>query len=62
LRLTGLLGLATELFVLMAFSLFDRLHIYLAVNIIALNAVWALSILYRRVVVRRRLRPQAGEA
>lgn len=55
LRLSGLLGLATELFVLTVSSVLDRLDLYLALNIVLLNAVWAASIFYRRVTLGRRL-------
>lgn len=56
LRLSGLVGLGTELFVLTCFSIMNRLDTYLWVNVIALNAVWLASILYRRFVLARRLR------
>ena len=55
LRVSGLLGLATELFVLTLFSLVDRLDLYLLFNVIALNALWAASVVYRRVILRRRV-------
>ena len=55
LRLSGFLGLGTELFILMIFSVFRRLDWYLAVNVLGLNAVWVLCIVYRRVFLARRL-------
>jgi len=55
LRLSGFLGLGTELFILMIFSVFRRLDWYLAANLVGLNAVWALCIVYRRVFIARRL-------
>jgi phosphatidylglycerophosphate synthase len=48
LRWSGLLGLGTELLLLMLFSVFDALPAYLAVNLLGMNAVWAGCILYRR--------------
>jgi hypothetical protein len=53
LRLSGLMGLGTELFTLMLFSLIDRLDIYLAVNVIAMNLLWGTSVVYRRGVLLR---------
>lgn len=65
LRLSGLLGLGTELFVLMIFSIINKIETYLWVNVFALNALWFANILYRRSVLARRmngLRPhRAGE-
>lgn len=55
LRLSGLLGFGTELFVLMAFSLSNDLEMYLFVNMIVMNAIMAASIAYRRWGLRRRL-------
>lgn len=48
LRWSGFLGLGTELFLLMLFSLCNELEAYLAVNLLGLNAVWAGCILYRK--------------
>ncbi len=53
LRLSGLLGLGTEMFVLMLFSVFNALGLYLAVNVFLLNGIWLASILYRRFVLSR---------
>jgi phosphatidylglycerophosphate synthase len=53
LRISGFLGLGTELFILMIFSVFRRLDLYLAVNVVGLNAVWALCIVYRKVFLCR---------
>jgi len=53
LRLSGFLGLGTELFVLMVFSLFRQLDLYLAVNVLGLNAVWAVCIVYRKAFLCR---------
>jgi len=55
LRLSGFLGLGTELFILMIFSVLGRLDLYLAVNVVGLNALWGICILYRRLVLARLL-------
>ena len=54
--LSGFLGIGTELFILMLFSLARRLDLYLWVNIVGLNGVWGICVLYRRGVLARRLR------
>lgn len=54
--LSGFLGLATELFILMLFSLARRLDLYLVVNVVALNTVWALCVVYRKVILARALK------
>jgi phosphatidylglycerophosphate synthase len=56
LRLSGFLGLGTELAVLTIFSLCNALEAYLYVNIFFLNVIWALCVLYRRVVMSHRIR------
>ncbi len=53
-RLSGFLGLGTELFLLTVFSLFDRLDLYLWVNLAGMNAVWCACVAYRGVVLRGR--------
>jgi phosphatidylglycerophosphate synthase len=53
-RLSGFLGLGTELFLLMAFSLIDRLDIYLWINIAGMNLVWCVCLVYRGAVLRRK--------
>lgn len=55
LRLSGLLGFGTELFVLTVFSLFNDLEMYLFVNMIVMNGIMAASIAYRRWGLRTRL-------
>jgi phosphatidylglycerophosphate synthase len=55
LRLSGFLGLGTELFALMLCSVANRLDFYLAVNIIGFNLLWGSCILYRRRVLARHL-------
>ncbi len=56
LRLSGFLGLGTELFILMLCSVARRLDWYLAVNVMGMNAVWAVCIVYRRAVLARKLK------
>jgi phosphatidylglycerophosphate synthase len=56
LRLSGLLGIGTELFLLMLFSVADRLEWYLFVNGAGLNGLWAVCIGYRRGVLSAVLR------
>lgn len=51
LRLSGFLGIGTELFLLMLFSVADRLEWYLFVNVVGLNSLWAACIGYRRFVL-----------
>lgn len=49
LRLSGLLGLGTEMFLLTLFSLVNALELYLVVNAIALNGIWVGAIVYRKL-------------
>ncbi len=55
LRLSGLMGLGTELFLLMLFSVADRLGAYLLLNVVVLNGVWIGTIGYRKWVLAKRL-------
>ncbi len=55
LRLSGLFGLGTELCVLMICSVMNELHLYLYVNVIFMNFLWLVCILYRRVSLSNRL-------
>jgi phosphatidylglycerophosphate synthase len=52
LRLSGLIGIGTELFVLMLCSLFNALHIYLLLNVFLMNSILFVSIFYRRWYLR----------
>ncbi len=54
LRLSGLLGFGTELFLLMICSVFHKLELYLVVNIVFMNGIFLLTITYRRAVLSRR--------
>jgi hypothetical protein len=55
-RLSGFLGLGTELFVLTFCSVIDRLDVYLWINVAGMNLVWLVCIAYRRVILRRGIR------
>ena len=55
LRLSGFLGLGTELFLLMLCSVARRLDWYLVLNVTVMNAVWAVCVVYRRVVLLRKI-------
>ncbi len=53
-RLSGFLGLGTELFALTAFSLFNRLDLYLPFNALGMNLVLLACIAYRGAVLRQK--------
>lgn len=55
LRLSGLLGLGTELCVLMICSIVNRLELYLYLNILVMNVVWGVSLFYRRYLLAPRI-------
>lgn len=55
LRLSGFLGLGTELLILTVFSILGDLRVYLFLNLVALNVLWGGTVIYRRVSLRRRL-------
>jgi len=54
-RLSGFLGLGTELFLLTACSVARALDAYLLINIAGMNLFWGCCVVYRRAVLRRRL-------
>ncbi len=54
LRLSGFLGMGTELLLLTACSLVNQLALYLYLNLLLMNGVWAASIWYRRHTLARR--------
>jgi len=54
-RLSGFLGLGTELFLLMVFSVIDRLDLYLGLNVLVMNGWWGVNVAYRRGLLRRRV-------
>lgn len=55
LRISGMLGLGTELLVLMLFSVANQLDRYLYFNLFVMNGIWLASLCYRKVVLARRL-------
>jgi hypothetical protein len=55
LRISGFLGLGTELFLLMVCSIFNDLKFYLFFNLIFMNGILILGILYRRVILLKNL-------
>lgn len=55
LRLSGFLGLGTELFLLTACSLLDSLRGYLLLNLIGMNGLWLACIVYRKVLLKGRI-------
>jgi phosphatidylglycerophosphate synthase len=55
LRLSGLLGMGTELFVLMLCSVFDQLVLYLYLNLAIMNGILLASLIYRRQFLSNRL-------
>jgi phosphatidylglycerophosphate synthase len=56
LRISGLLGLGTELMLLTLCSILDELGLYLALNLLLMNCIWGVSILYRRYLLAPRVR------
>jgi hypothetical protein len=55
LRLSGLIGLGTELFVLTLFSIMNMLEWYLLFNVVVMNGIGIVSILYRKLILAQRL-------
>jgi phosphatidylglycerophosphate synthase len=55
-RLSGFLGMGTELMLLTVCSIAGRLDIYLTANIVGMNMVWGFAVGYRRFGLRSRLR------
>lgn len=56
LRISGFIGMGTELFLLMICSLFEQLELYLWLNLTVMNGVILTSIIYRRLLLRKRIR------
>ncbi len=54
-RLSGFLGLGTELFLLMLCSVTGAMGLYLLVNIAGMNLFWGVCVWYRRGVLRARV-------
>jgi phosphatidylglycerophosphate synthase len=55
LRISGFLGIGTELFILMLCSVTQRLSLYLWLNLVLMNGVMAGSIFYRRWILFPRM-------
>ena len=53
-RLSGFLGLGTELFVLTVCSVINRLDLYLWINILGMNLAWLACAGYRGLILRRK--------
>jgi phosphatidylglycerophosphate synthase len=51
LRISGFLGLGTELAILTVCSLLDNLTLYLWINIFIMNGLWLAAVLYRRSIL-----------
>jgi phosphatidylglycerophosphate synthase len=49
LRLSGLIGIGTELFLLMICSVLNELQVYLLINVVLMNGILLISIFYRRL-------------
>ena len=60
-RISGFLGLGTELFVLMLCSVIDRLDVYLWINVGGMNLVWLACVTYRGLILRREPGGKGGE-
>lgn len=56
LRLSGLLGFGTELMLLGICSWLNEIHTYLLLNVLLMNGVWLVNVLYRRIVLAGNLR------
>ena len=54
-RISGFMGMGTELMLLTLCSVAGRLDIYLAVNCVGMNCLWGAAVGYRRWVLRRRV-------
>lgn len=54
LRISGLLGFGTELFLLMLCSIFNQLVLYLYLNLFLMNGILIICIMYRRFVLSTR--------
>jgi phosphatidylglycerophosphate synthase len=51
LRITGFLGMGTEVCVLVIFSVINRLELYLCFNAIVQNGLWLVALVYRRLIL-----------
>lgn len=57
LRLSGLLGFGTEISLLAVCSWLNELYLYLWLNILLMNGIWLVSVLYRRWYLASNLSP-----
>jgi phosphatidylglycerophosphate synthase len=55
LRLSGFLGMGTELFLLMVFSVLNRMEIYLYVNLVAMNGLLLCNVIYRKFLLAKKV-------
>ncbi len=55
LRMAGLMGMGTELFLLMICSVSNRLELYLYLNALLMNSVLLVNVVYRRFSLRQKL-------
>ena len=55
LRISGLLGFGTEFALLTLCSLFNALSLYFILNIVLMNGIWLACVLYRRMVLAKKL-------
>lgn len=55
LRISGLLGFGTEYAVLTLCSLSHELYLYLLLNVFLMNGIWLASVMYRKVILARKL-------
>lgn len=60
LRISGLMGLGTELFLLTLSSVFNTLEEYLYFNVVLMNGVWLASVVYRRRLSKRMLKSRSS--
>ena len=58
LRISGLLGFGTEFALLTVCSLFNQLHLYLVLNVLMMNGIWSIGIIYRRFVLLNKVASQ----
>lgn len=56
LRISGIIGIGTELFLLTICSVFEALEFYVVLNVSIMNGILLTSIFYRKIILRRRLR------
>ena len=52
--------MGTELFLLTVCSLFNRLELYLYLNVLLMNGVLLSNLVYRKVFLQRRLNSRGG--